>query len=71
MILLKENHLLVFFLLSSFIVALGQSGSSSIEPAVDDAQYERILEYYSYDEGHYLDPEKYNKEILEWLKDKL
>jgi cephalosporin-C deacetylase-like acetyl esterase len=24
-----------------------------------------------YDEGHFLDPQKYNKEILEWLKEKL
>jgi predicted transcriptional regulator len=24
-----------------------------------------------YDKGHYLDPEKYNKEILEWLKENL
>ena len=112
----KKNHLLVFILLSSFLTAFGQSGSSSIEPAVDDAEYKRIIEriinssnffpnytdltllmvlakkditlrnarakelfelapvqkkLIEYDEGHYLDPEKYNKEILEWLKENL
>ena len=53
---LTKKHGLVFILLSSFLSALGQSNSPSIEPAVDDAQYERILEYYSYDEGIPSDP---------------
>ena len=53
---LKRNHLLVFILPLSFLTAFGQSGSSSIEPAVDDTEYERILEYYSYDEGIATDP---------------
>ena len=53
---LIKKHRLVFILLASFLTALGQSNSPSIEPAVDDAQYERILEYYSYDEGIPSDP---------------
>ena len=24
-----------------------------------------------YDEGHFLDPQKYNKDILEWLRENL
>ncbi len=28
-------------------------------------------EMIEYDEGHFLDPQKYNKEIIEWLKIKL
>ena len=51
-----KNHLLGFILLASFYTARGQLNSSSIEPAVDDAQYERILEYYSYDKGIPSDP---------------
>ena len=53
---LTEKHGLVIILLSSFLSALGQSNSPSIEPAVDDTQYGRIVEYYSYDEGIPSDP---------------
>ncbi len=28
-------------------------------------------EMVEYDESHFLDPQKYNKEILEWLKENL
>lgn len=53
---LKKIQLLAFILPLSFLTAFGQSGSSSIEPAVDDTEYERILEYYSYDKGIPSDP---------------
>ncbi len=52
----KKIYLLTFILLLSFLTAFGQSDSSSIEQAVDDTEYERILEYYSYDEGIPSDP---------------
>lgn len=58
---LIKNQLLALILLLSFLTAFGQSGSSSIEPAVDDIEYERILEYYSYDEGIPSDPIVYGE----------
>ncbi len=58
---LKKPHILTFLLLSSFLTSFGQSNSSSIEPAVDDAEYKRILEYYSYDEGIPSDPVFYGE----------
>ena len=53
---LKKSYLLVFILLSFFLTAFGQSGFSLIELTVDDTEYKRILEYYSYDEGIPSDP---------------
>lgn len=40
---------------------LGQSGTKSIETPVDDAEYQRILEYYNYDEGIPSDPVSYGE----------
>lgn len=51
-----KHHLLVFILFLLSVTTQGQSNTSSIEPAVDNAQYERILEYYAYDEGIPSDP---------------
>jgi len=58
---LIKSQLLALMLLLSFLTAFGQSGSSSIEPAVDDTEYERILEYYSYDKGIPSDPVFYGE----------
>jgi pimeloyl-ACP methyl ester carboxylesterase len=41
--------------------ALAQPASSSIEKPVDDADYQRILEYYNYDPGMPSDPEFYGE----------
>jgi len=53
---LKKIQLLAFILPLSFLAAFCQSGSSSIEQAVDYTEYERILEYYSYDKEIPIDP---------------
>ena len=51
---------LVVALTMSFIM-YGQSNKSIIEIPVDDAEYQRILEYYTYDEGIPPDPKFYGE----------
>ncbi len=41
--------------------AFAQAGSSAIEKPVDNAEYQRILEYYNYDPGMASDPEIYGE----------
>ena len=42
-------------------VSMGQAPASAVEPAVDDSEFARILEYYSYDLDLPLDPRSYGE----------
>ena len=52
-----------FRLLCAMVImpALAQQESSVIEKPVDEDEYQRILEYYSYDAGMPSDPEFYGE----------
>lgn len=52
-------YLLLRVIAVSFSTA--QSGSSVVEKPVDEAEYQRIIEYYSYDPGMPSDPEFYGE----------
>ena len=48
-------------LMLAAIQVFGQAKPSAIEKPVDDAEYQRILEYYNYDQGMPSDPEIYGE----------
>ncbi len=53
--------LCLLLLMLATIQAFGQAEPSAIEKPVDDAEYQRILEYYNYDQGMLSDPEIYGE----------
>jgi dienelactone hydrolase len=58
------NRLISFFLLLAPLVtfhSFAQPAASVIEKPVDDADYQRILEYYTYDKGMPCEPEFYGE----------
>lgn len=59
---MRRSELLCWLLLMlAAIQAFGQAKPSAIEKPVDDAEYQRILEYYKYDQGMPSDPEIYGE----------